>query len=291
MRTNMRPYTGPADLRAMQDLTQRLWSDKSSHHVGDLAWGRFMFTRETADWPIALWEAEGRVIAWAWAAPGDLKTQVDPAHADLMDEVLDWLEANAGDEPREYTFLDAETGLSARLEERGYQEQQGAPYFAYHSRPLTDLPEEPVLPEGFHARAVRTQDDLAQRVAVHQAAWNSTRVTAESYRAVMDAWPYRPELDWIVEGPDGAFAANCLIWYDDLNRVGLIEPVGTAPSHRRKGLSRAVCLAALHALREAGATSAIVYPRGDADYPIPQQLYRGMGFTPYARTRSWRRSG
>ncbi|WP_162001649.1 phosphopantetheine-binding protein [Streptomyces violaceusniger] len=61
MRTTMRRYAGPADLRAMRDLTQRLWSSANTHHVGDLAWGRFMLSPEAADWPIALWEADGRV--------------------------------------------------------------------------------------------------------------------------------------------------------------------------------------------------------------------------------------
>jgi len=63
MSATMRRYAGPADLRAMQDLTQRLWSRRSTHHVGDLAWGRFMFPPETADWPIALWERDGQVVA------------------------------------------------------------------------------------------------------------------------------------------------------------------------------------------------------------------------------------
>lgn len=87
-------------------------------------------------------------------------------------------------------------------------------------------------------------------------------VTLSSYPAVMAAWPYRAELDWVAQGPDGRFAAYCLVWYDDRNGVGLIEPVGTDPRYRRRSLSRMVCLAALHALGEAGA-AAIVYPRGD----------------------------
>ncbi|SDD11394.1 Ribosomal protein S18 acetylase RimI [Actinokineospora iranica] len=269
----------------MQDLTQRVWSATSPHHVGDLAWGRSH--TESADWPIAMWEADGRVGAWAWAnLPDDLRLQVDPAHPHLVGEALAWFDDLAEGGLREINPLDTQTDLVETLLAHGYRPRDDAPFFAYHRHDLTALPD-PVLPAGFTARPVRGEADLAQRVAVHQAAWNSTRVTPESYRAVMTTWPYRADLDWVIESPDGDFAANCLIWLDPANRVGLIEPVGTAPAHRRRGLSRAVCLAALHALKAAGATQAIVYPRGDAAYPVPRVLYRGLGFRPYARTRTY----
>lgn len=287
----MRRYTGPADLQAMQDLTQRMWSTSSSHHIGDLAWGRFMFTTRQTDWPIALWESQGRVIAWAWAQlPDDLRLEVDPAHSQLLPEILNWFDHLADDRSREINPLDAQSDLHTALLRHGYKPHDEAPFFAYHSRDLTGLPE-PVLPDGFIARAVRSEEDLDRRVAVHQAAWNSTRVTLESYRNVMAAWPYRPELDWVIEAPDGRFAANCLIWHDDLHQIGLIEPVGTHPDFRRLGLARAVCTAALHALAEEGGKNAIVYPRGDDAYPVPQILYQSMGFRPYTRTRTYRKNG
>ena len=297
MAVTMRRYAGAADLRAMQSLTQREWSPDSPHHVGDLAWGRFMFTPDQVDWPIALWEADGRVVAWGWALlPDDLRLQIDPAHPELLDEVLTWFDKVAAGGPCEINPLATQRGVHAALVRYGYQRQEGAPYFAYHSRSLTGLPEA-VTPGGFTARSLgdagesESDGDLERRVAVHRAAWNSTRVTADSYRAVMGAWPYRAELDWVVEAPDGRFAANCLVWYDDVHRVGLVEPVGTHPDFRRRGLSRAVCLAALHAVRRAGATVAVVYPRGDAGYPVPQHLYRSLGFRPYDRTRAYIKAG
>ncbi|MFI9510521.1 GNAT family N-acetyltransferase [Nocardia sp. NPDC052566] len=282
-----REYRGPADLRAMQELTQRLWSRSSSHHVGDLAWGRFMFTAESDDWPIALWESDGRVVGWGWAClPDDLELQVDPAYPQVLDEILTWFDEVADGGPREITVLDAEVEVIAALVANGYRRRDDAPFFAYHAHDLANLPA-PELPAGFRLRAVRGADDLAHRVSVHQLAWESERVTAESYGAVMAAWPYRADLDWVVECADGRFAAYCLIWLDPVHRVGLIEPVGTAPEFRRRGLSRAVCLAALHALEAAGGRSAVVYPRGDAGYPVPQILYRGLGFAQYARTLAY----
>jgi ribosomal protein S18 acetylase RimI-like enzyme len=98
----------------------------------------------------------------------------------------------------------------------------------------------------------------------------------------MATWPYDRTLDWVVEAPDGRFAANCLIWFDGVNEVGEIEPVGTDPAFRGMGLAKAVCGTALHALREAGARRAVVYPV--ESNPAAMSLYRGLGFETHART-------
>lgn len=281
----MRWYGGPEDLRAMQRLAQRLWPAIGSWHVGDLAWQRYQHVGREPEWPTALWEAAGKVVAWGWARlPGDLALLVDPAWSELAGEVLDWFSGIATAPRTSVTVLDTETHLVAALERHGYRREDGSYWYRCVRRPLTDLPE-PVLPEGYRARPVRGAADLAARVAVHRVVWHPSRVTEESYRAVMAAWPYRADLDWVVEAPDGSFAANCLIWLDDRNGVGELEPVGTDPRFRRMGLGRAVCLAAMHALRAAGAHEAVVYPvEGHDRFPAALPLYQDLGFTPYART-------
>nr|WP_240971384.1 GNAT family N-acetyltransferase [Microbispora sp. CL1-1] len=77
---------------------------------------------------------------------------------------------------------------------------------------------------------------------------------------------------------------------DEANRAARIEPAGTAPGHRRRGLARAACLAALDAARRAGARQAVVSPRGDDAYPVPVRLYRSLGFRECARSLAYRRS-
>jgi ribosomal protein S18 acetylase RimI-like enzyme len=75
-----------------------------------------------------------------------------------------------------------------------------------------------------------------------------------------------------------------LVWLDAVNGVGEFEPVGTHQDFRRMGLARAVCLHAMHRLRAAGASTAIVYARGDAAYPVPARLYEALGFRAGDRT-------
>lgn len=283
----MRPYAGPDDLRVMQGLTQRLWSHDSNTHIGDQAWQRFMHTGREAEWPTALWTRDGEIVAWGWVfLPGHLELLVDPARPDLAGEVLDWFGTVATDPARTVTVIDAQTHVITALTAHGYRPDQDAQPYAYLTHPLRDLPE-PALPPGFTARSVRCQQDLDRRVAVHRAAWPNSRVTEDSYRNVMAAWPYRADLDWIVEAPDGEFAASCLIWLDDQNAVGELEPVGTGERFRARGLGRAVCLAAMHALRAAGGREAIVVSPDGWGSP---SLYPALGFRPYASTRTYRRA-
>jgi hypothetical protein len=56
-----------------------------------------------------------------------------------------------------------------------------------------------------------------------------SEMTRESYQVVMCTWPYRHDLDQVVEAPDGRLAAFALGWLDAANRVGELEPVGTDP--------------------------------------------------------------
>jgi predicted GNAT family acetyltransferase len=83
---------------------------------------------------------------------------------------------------------------------------------------------------------------------------------------------------------EGEMVASACLWLDPATGVALIEPVGCAPEHRGRGLAGAVSLAALHAARDLGATTGLVCPRGDDDYPVPGRVYRRIGFRPGPRT-------
>lgn len=283
----MRPYAGPDDLRVMQGLTQRIWSHASNTHIGDQAWQRYQQSGRESEWPTALWTHGGEIVAWGWIwLPGHLELLVDPAWPQLAGAVLDWFAAGATATTRTVNVVDGQTHVVDALTHHGYRPDEDAEYLSYQSRKLTELPE-PVLPPGFEARPVRCQGDLDRRVAVHRAAWPGSRITEDSYRDVMAAWPYRADLDWIVEGPDSEFVASCLIWLDEQNGVGELEPVGTDSRFRRKGLGRAVCLAAMRALRRAGATEAVVYPESGPAHSDSVAFYADLGFQPYARLRTY----
>jgi GNAT superfamily N-acetyltransferase len=83
--------------------------------------------------------------------------------------------------------------------------------------------------------------------------------------------------------PGGELGSMCALFLDDDvggRRVATIEEVGTLVAHRRRGLARAVILAAIAHAGHWGAEM-IVVPADADDWP--QVMYAGLGFVPVGR--------
>jgi ribosomal protein S18 acetylase RimI-like enzyme len=279
----------------MQKLVTAAWrahGPKVVRHVGDVAWGRYQHVGREAEWKTRLWEEDGELVAWAWLfRPHELRYQLDPKRPDLLPAVLDWFEDEAGrsDGPLVTSALPEDEASARELERRGYERVTGGPWLAFLIRTLAEPVRAPSVPDGFRLRTMHGDEDVEARVAVHRAAFHPSRVTVESYHNVVRAHPYRADLDCVVEAPDGSFASYCLAWLDEEVGVGELEPVGTHPDYERRGLASAVCRFALRRLQDIGATTAIVYARGDDDYPAPKRLYESIGFRQHTRSLEYRK--
>lgn len=289
-------FTGPEDLRAMQDLTSRLWSPASRFHPGQLAWNRYHRRVApcslAAGEAIALWSRQGETVGFGWAeAPDWLELQVDPAQSGTAAEVVEWFEEWSDAEEQSVMAAEGDAAVETALDEAGFVPQPEAAFFTHHVLALDELRPVPHVP-GYAFRHVRA-DEPAARAEVHARAWADvapSMVDAAAYRQLMQAWPYRADLDWVAVDAKGEMVASALVWLDPGTGVGLVEPVGCVPEHRGRGLAAAVTQAALHALREAGGRLAQVTPQGDAGYPGPQRVYRSLGFEPTTRVLVWTRS-
>jgi ribosomal protein S18 acetylase RimI-like enzyme len=294
-----RPYESAADLRRMQSLQQELWAlegERTHAHVGDLAWWTTMHIGREPEWNRRLWLEGDRCVAWAWLdRPASLDYEVQASHrgGTLHDDVLDWFEDVAEGPSLQAWAMDGDDDSRELLTRRGFHQPEHAKSYAYYVLELP--PEQGVatdwyeVPKGFTLRTVREEDDLAARVDVHRAVWEPSRVTEESYGNVMRTWPYRPDLDCVLEAPDGSLAAYVLCWYDEANRVGEFEPVGTHPDHRRRGFGAAVCNYALSRLSETGAQKAIVYAGGRDEDAGARALYESVGFRQHTRVTELRK--
>jgi ribosomal protein S18 acetylase RimI-like enzyme len=274
-----------AQTRRMQALVSELWrleGPRVDNHVGDIAWMRFQHAGREGEWRIRIWEEGDEPVAWGWIRrPGTLGHEIHPRHRGgwLHGELLDWFEAEAEEDELRVSSLTTDPQRLALLRARGYEIEPAARAFAYHFRELADVPD-PVLPADYRLRTVEPTD-LEARVELHQTVWAPSRVTVESFTKLQTVWPYRADLDCVVEAPDGSFVAYALAWLDDANRVGELEPVGTHPDHRRRGLASAVCRFALHRLREEGAERGIVYSLAGSDATA---LYESIGMREHARS-------
>ncbi len=106
----------------------------------------------------------------------------------------------------------------------------------------------------------------------------------------MQAWPYRCDLDCVVEAPDGSFAASVLCWYDDENRVGELEPSGLIAIIAGVASRRPACAYALRRLRDEGASRAIVYAGGRVEDEPARSLYETVGFRRHTRAIELRKA-
>ncbi|GIO28323.1 GNAT family N-acetyltransferase [Ornithinibacillus bavariensis] len=281
----IRTYKNSIDLKRMQKLTQAIWSLESNYHIGDLAWQRYRHTGREDEWMTAIWEIGDKPVAWGWIKqPDNLMFQVDPNFPEVSKDVIEWFDKMTEANEQRVTVLETESHLISALEDSLFKPLKETSEVLMKIS-IESGPFPAYLPDEFKARHLKGKEDLTNRVSVQKAAFTSSRVTEESYRNVMNCYPYDPSLDWVIESPNGQFAAFCLIWFDEINKVGLLEPVGTDPIFWRMGLGSSVCKLALNALRDKGADTAIVV----CTSPNTQEFYESMGFEPYAQTKSFHR--
>lgn len=281
----IRTYKDSGDLRRMQNITQSIWPLDPNYHIGDLAWQRYRHAGRENEWITAIWEMGDKLVAWGWIKlPDSLMVQVNPNFPEVSKDVIEWFDKMTKANEQRVTVLETESHLTSVLEDSLFIPLEVAPEVLSNIR-LDGSPFPVNLPDGFKARHLKGDEDLTNRVRVHKAAFTGSLVTEESYRNVMNAYPYDASLDWVIESPDGEFAAFCLIWFDEMNKVGLLEPVGTDPRFGRMGLGSSVCKLALNALRDKGADTAIVVSTS----PDTLEFYRSFGFEPFAQTKSFHR--
>jgi len=260
-----RPYAGAGDLRHMQAVVARAFTT-TSLHVGDLSWLARHSTQREFSLYIRLWEDGARLIGWTFSRPnGGFNAFVVPGCADdgLLDEMLAVVDdgataaVSAGDPPVDlYTYeIDVsrsveDRSLAAALERHGFTPQPNPG--GVLTRTLDALPPA-IAPPGYQLGEVHSPEHVMGRIETHRLAFPPSELTFEKYQRVRRTWPYRQQLDRVAVYDDGSVAAFCTAWLDAENGVGLLEPVGTHPAHRRRGLARAVCLDAFRVLRDAGA--------------------------------------
>lgn len=261
-----------------RDRDLRLWLDRDGHLLG---------------------------IGALFLPPGDARQaslwlRVDPARPvrQVAAPILDWAAQRLAEEQharRQPLSLSISIGahhtaLIDVVEQHGFRAVRS---FYRMARPLDQPIPAPVLPPGFRlthtagsADAERWADLFNQSFIDH---YNHHPWSAAESRHAMEDPGYAPERDLIAVAPDGTWAGFCRCLIDPAeNRLtgrdeGWIRFLGTRRGFRRIGLGRALLLAGLHTLRDAGATTALLGV--DAENPSGAVgLYESVGFRIINRT-------
>ena len=209
---------------------------------------------------------------------------VHPDHHKLVREIIPALEEqrrkmSKGDEEELKIGATAPRSFktrSAYLKELGFEEGDVCEHDRI--RPLDLPPPDFQPPEGYSVRQVRLPEDYEKYHAVLSSVFpHCSTMTEEMARLYSEASFYKDELDLVVEAPDGSFAAFVTVRIDPISRMAELEPVGTHPDHRGRGLGKAVCAEGIQRVQKYDPTCIVIL--GAASTEGATRLYDSLGFT------------
>jgi ribosomal protein S18 acetylase RimI-like enzyme len=115
-------------------------------------------------------------------------------------------------------------------------------------------------------------------------------MTAAWRRRTLAQPDYDPELDLVVEAPDGRLAAFCVCWLGSTATcalAGQVEPLGCHVDFRRYALGRVVLAEGLRRVQERGVES--IFVETDDYRNTAYRLYESLGFALLRRVHIYRK--
>lgn len=276
MQPTMRKYQNEDDYWRIRDFLRAVFLRNDRRRIcwqtARLDYWRWHFVKncgavESMEEVIFLWETpDNQIVAVVHAdymRKAVLQVHPDWKTAQLEEAMLDVAEKHLSVPGKRFlvsAFQD-DTLRQEILTQRGYRKHDDP---AYQWRRCLDQPLPDIsIPEGYTVRPIEDKD-LPSR------SWTSWRAfhsddPDEDYEGWewslnwKDAPLYRRDLDIVaVDDKSGDVVAYCVLWYDDVTRSGLFDPVAVHPDHQRRGLGKAVVTEAMRRARRMGATLATV---------------------------------
>ncbi len=307
---NARAYR-PDDFVDVRDMLVESWSAYQRPVNWDIArwnWCRHSCVPYLCNWPrnlrptaaeslaaiawweahLAVWEDDGRIVALVQTEStvlGECWIAHQPGYSAVLPEALTWAEAHLADESGSLRVwaADHDAELVAALVARRYRclPEDNDPVARYAiSGPINVQ-----LPAGFAVASMAEDGDAAKRAECIGRGFGHANPrdwsTPVHYRDLLHAPDYDPSLDLHVIAPDGRYVSMALLWHDQCNHAGFLEPVATHPDFRRQGLGRAVIYEAIRRVAARGARSVWV----GSDQPF----YRAIGFRVSHYGHAWAR--
>jgi mycothiol synthase len=245
---------------------------------------------------VHLWEVDEQIVAVLNPdSTGEAFFRIHPAYRseELLCEMLDAAEARLPtqkeDDRRELiAWVNEGDGLHKEiLIRRGYARSK---YKAEHmrQRDLTQPVPDSVPPDGYTVRALGDESELPARSwlswkGFHPDEPDDKYQGWEWYKNVQRVPLYRRDLDIVAVASDGELSAFCTVWFDDVTRTAVFEPVATHPDHQKRGLGKAVMSEGLRRAQRLGANLAMVSSYSDGAHA----LYASMGFTEFDLLEPW----
>lgn len=243
-------------------------------HPGDLGW-QWRFGSITLAEALRVWTADDMTLAIGLVDEASLIRMAIAPSADRDEELAKALVRDLEDPAR--GILDAHkrivearfgTAFRSLLHSRGWVDDD--PW-----TPLVRDLSDPVDDSGLRVETVGPER-VADRVAVQRAAFDRSTFTAALWEDMSQSSAYQQARCLVgYDGQDNAVAA-VTVWSAGPGRPGLLEPMGVHRDHRSHGYGTAINVAAAAALRNMGASSALVATPSSNDGAVA--TYASAGF-------------
>ncbi|WP_238010533.1 GNAT family N-acetyltransferase [Dactylosporangium sp. AC04546] len=221
-------------------------------HPGDLGWF-LRFGAEATAAAVRTWRRAGQVLAVGLLDGPELLRLTTAPHARRDEELARQVVADAaGLLTGDRVSVEAPAGALVQelLSEDGWS--AGEPW-----TPLRRDLAEPVQAPGGRIEVIGPERAHV-RAAVQQASFDGSTFTDERWHAMAAGAPYADARCLVAYDDGGDAVAAVTVWSAGPGKPGLLEPMGVHRDHRGRGHGRAITVAAAAALRELGASSAIV---------------------------------
>lgn len=95
-------------------------------------------------------------------------------------------------------------------------------------------------------------------------------VAENAYRSLKSAPDYLENLDLCIVDKNNHIVAFATFWYDSINSIGIVEPLGTLPEYRKQGFGTVIIKEGINRLNDLNVRK--LYVRSD------QEFYKSLGF-------------
>ncbi|MEU3742490.1 GNAT family N-acetyltransferase [Streptomyces sp. NPDC032198] len=257
----------------------REWQDDRTPlqlHPGDLGWAWALGAEKLAA-EVRTWSVDGRIVAVGFLDGPDVLRLTTAPDLRQDGELARRLLADLDDPERRVlppgkVGLELPNGALLRevLLEAGWILDEAW-------TPLRRDLAEPVKDSGLRIE-VAGPETAGVRTAVHRSAFGGQKFTEEVWH-VLAAGPVYADARCLIgyDDQDNAVAA-ATVWSAGPGKPGLLEPMGVHAEHRGHGYGTAISVAAAAALREMGASSALV--SAESSNIAAVATYKAAGYQP-----------
>lgn len=250
-------------------------------HPGDLGWF-WRFGVERAANAVRVWERDGELLAIGMLDEPDL-LRVAYAPDALQDEELNHRILDDCRDPERGVLIEGkvyvEAPMDALVQELFTKDGwiQDAPWQPLRHQ-LTDGLEQSAL-----TIEVIGPDTAPERTALQRASFDGSTFTDDRWHAMASGTAYASARCLVGRDEQGTVVAGVTVWSAGEGKPGLLEPMGVHRDHRGRGYGEAITRAAAAALRDLGASTALVNTPSSNVGAVA--TYQSAGFEPLAEVR------